>query len=299
MDGGEGVSIGARARPAGNVGGLGAAAWADELAAARPEQFAVFSASAAGAAGLAGAELERATFELYRQVGRTMRASPTRHALRIWNFVPAILADGGDGLDRYMRFNAGRQRAFVEWFGGTDRFAQVLPAASAVGHGGDALAVYVLAARSPGEPVANPRQRAPHHYSRRFGPVPPCFARATLLPWSADRLLLVGGTASVLDEDSVHRDHLTAQIEETFENLAALTRSAYHLAPAARSALGSYRDLRIYHVRPDDRPAIERSVRAAFPNVRQPQFVRAELCRSDLLVEIEGLAADPSGARPS
>ena len=85
-----------------------------------------------------------------------------------------------------------------------------------------------MAAGLPGKPVENPRQRAAYRYSGKYGPLPPCFARATLVPGTraAERTLLIGGTASVCGEASVHAGDLVAQTAETFRNLDALIRAA-------------------------------------------------------------------------
>ena len=57
-----------------------------------------------------------------------------------------------------------------------------------------------------------------YRYSRRFGPRPPCFARATVLHLGAAGdapLVLVGGTASIRGEDSVHVGNVRGQVLET------------------------------------------------------------------------------------
>lgn len=232
------------------------------------------------ARALDGHALERETARIYQAL---LARAADRHVVRIWNFVPAILADGGDGLNRYMRFNAGRHRAFTRHFGGTAQFDRLLPAASGVGHAGNDLMVFALLSQRAGTSIANPRQRAPHRYSREFGPLPPCFARATLV----GDLLLIGGTASVRDEHTVHHGDLNNQLRETFENLAALVHTAF---PGENPA-DCFQALRVYHPRQSDRTIIQSAVRAQFARASQIDFVQADLCRDDLLVEIEGIAA--------
>ena len=259
--------------------------WAVELA--KSKRFTLIGLSVPGARALDGTELERSTTQAYDALANRLRHDTSWHAVRIWNFVPGILLPAGEGLDRYMRFNAGRYRAFCRWFGGAERFDRLLPVASAVGHAGDDLVIHALCCRSKGVTIENPRQHAPHSYSRRFGPLPPCFARATLLDADGEKLLLVGGTASVRGEDTVHVGDLTAQLAETFDNLAAVAHRAYRVD----EPLDSYRALRAYYVRGQDLPRIKAAVLERFPRLHCVQFVQADLCRADLLVEIEGLAA--------
>jgi hypothetical protein len=192
-----------------------------------------------------------------------------------------------------MCFNAGRFAACSEWFGGPDAFARLLATGSGVGHDGPDLVIHALAAHSPGVAVENPRQIPAYKYSRRFGPRPPCFARATVLHsgglTGTAPLLLVGGTASIRGEESVHVGDLRAQTLETFENLASLVRSA-SADDARETGLAAFREVRVYHFGQQDRDVIAPLVEAAFPSSTRIEYRRAALCRPELGVEIEGVA---------
>ena len=243
---------------------------------------------------LAPPQAEQRTFDAYAQIAEQLAELDCRHAVRFWNHVPQITEPADAGRDNYMVFNAGRFRAFSDWFGGPARFERDVATASATGHWGRDLIVHCLAADAPGSAIPNPRQVAPYHYSQRFGPLPPCFARATLLPESRDPMLLVGGTASVRGEDSVHLDDLGAQLSETFVNLAALIGTAMgkKLTPGTKLDrwLAAFTDLRIYYPRRDHAAEIEAAVRERFTALERVELLHAELCRPDLLVEIEGVA---------
>ncbi len=108
--------------------------------------------------------------------------------------------------------------------------------ASAVGIKGSDLSIHCLALEEPGTPVENPRQTPAWQYSARYGPLPPCFSRATIVDLAGRRTLLIGGTASVVGEDSRHAGQFDAQVEETLLNLEALIRAtnASRLAAARR-----------------------------------------------------------------
>lgn len=238
-----------------------------------------------GAAEMDGPALQEATFSAYDALMSRLAEQGPWHPVRIWNFVPRILAAGGEGQDRYMRFNAGRHRAFCKRLG-TGQFERMLPAASAVGYGGGSLIVHTMACRRPATCIANPRQQEPHRYSRRFGPLPPCFARAVLLENAGEKLLLVGGTASVRGEDSVHIGDVRAQLAETFENLSAVASQAW----GGDAPLAGYREVRVYYVRESDVAEVRHAVLSRLPQLTRVEFTQAELCRADLLVEIEGIA---------
>ena len=243
------------------------------------EGFSLASVTVPGARSLGRAELHEATALAYRRIEAELRSRGTVHPVRLWNHIPGIHEDMGDGLDRYMVFNAGRYEALSAWFGGKETFDTRVASASGVGHQGRDLVIHCLAADRPGRAVDNPRQVAPYRYSRRYGPLPPCFARAT----AVESLILVGGTASIVGEASVHLGDLARQAEETLANLAVL------------AALDRYRDVRVYYPDPARLAELRNLVEDAFPGAGGIEWVRADLCRAELLVEIEGVAAlDPA-----
>ena len=254
------------------------------------DDFSLITVRIPGADSADGQQLETLTASAYRKLFQALAATPHPHPVRIWNFLPHILDDSGDGQDRYMRFNAGRYRAFSECLGKAESFDRCVPAASAVGHAGSELIIHALAAATAGRAIANPRQVPPHRYSRRFGPLPPCFARATRIDTrTGQHFLLIGGTASIRGEESVHIGDLPAQLAETKQNLSVLIQSASPDTPTPDS-LRLLDRLRVYYVRSADLPAIQRSVAAWFPSPQHVAWVQADLCRADLLVEIEGRA---------
>jgi len=244
-------------------------------------------------------ELDRNAFQeasagAYRRLEAILREQGLTYPVRLWNHIPGIHDPMGDGQDRYMAFNAGRFEALAEWFGGPASFDTRSVSASGVGHGGTDLVLHCLASDEPGRAVDNPRQVPPHRYSRRFGPLPPCFARATTIhPPGGAPLVLVGGTASIVGEESVHLGDLERQTDETLTNLAVLLNVAAG-EPAAledRAAiLARYRELRVYYPDPERLEELRGLLAGAFPGVEAVEWVRADLCRPELLVEIEGVA---------
>ncbi|MEO5821134.1 MAG: pteridine-dependent deoxygenase like protein [Vicinamibacteraceae bacterium] len=252
---------------------------------------------------LDAATLERAVGDAYRVLAASLQASG-HHPVRFWNFVPGIHADMGGGRDRYMVFNAGRYAAFEEWFGQAALFTRTVPTASAVGIGSGALTIHALGGRDAGLPVENPRQVPAYRYSSRYGPLPPCFARGTIVRGLATPVsvgadapvLLVGGTASIVGEHSLHDRDARQQALETFENLAELVVAARrqiggatgHDAP--RAAFDAFTELRVYVVRDTDAPLLREMVSERFGRTARIEFAQADLCRRELLVEIEGVA---------
>ena len=256
------------------------------------------------AAQLPAAMLEQAVTDAYQALASVL-AQAGCHPVRFWNFIPGIhaamdvdrsAASEGEAhpRDRYMVFNAGRFAAFASAYGSPAAFSRSLPTASAVGVFDGPLVIHALGLESPGAPLENPRQVPAYSYSRRYGPLPPCFARATLvqIPREERPSLLVGGTASILGEDSIHVRDPRRQAVETFENLSKLVESARVSAgsPDRSDPLSAFRELRVYIVREQDADVLRTMVSERFPAGTRVEYAQADLCRQELLVEIEGLA---------
>ena len=261
------------------------------------ERMALLSTAAPCPPGGTAAELEEVARQLYLSLLERAADLAAPHLVRVWNFIPGILNPLSDLPHSYMAFNAGRFRAYRRWFG--REFPLWMPTASGVGNPHDRLVIHALSADRQALPVDNPRQFPSHRYSARYGPYPPCFARAVDLELpDGRRWLLAGGTASVRGERTVHGAELDEQIRETFLNLAALVEAAarpridrHDLSrEEIASRLDRYRFLRVYLPDPSTAERIGERVSASFPRAQEIELSRTELCRPDLLVEIEGAA---------
>ena len=249
----------------------------------RADRFTLLEGVVDDAADLSARALVDAVATLYRSIDEEVRRQ-NRHAVRIWNFVPDIQGQLEDG-DRYVTFNAGRFAAYRDALGGTDAFPMTLPTASAVGISERSLSVHVLAADQPGRPVENPRQTPSYRYSSRYGARPPCFARATRL----GRTLFIGGTASILGEDTQHEDDVTQQTRESCLNISALVDAAgAEVSTSIR--LDALQSVRVYVRNADDAPVVRELIDRLAPRLPVVELVQAPLCRRELLVEIEGVA---------
>ncbi len=256
-----------------------------------------------GVRGMDAGTFSQRVAEAYRALFEEISDGAACYPVRFWAFIPGIHDDLGAGLDRYMGFNAGRHLAFSTHYRQYSMFDGSIPTGSAVGVGGDEFVLHCLAADEAGVPIENPRQVSAYHYSRRFGPVPPRFARATLLGVRGGAsMLIVGGTASITGEDSRHVGDLHGQAQETFRNLASVVTSACggSLSEDAgvseiERLLAMFHDIRVYYARAEDRAVISRLIQDLFPSTCKVEFLNASLCRPELLVEIEGMALPPIG----
>lgn len=221
----------------------------------------------------------------YRAILGFHATSPFRHIWRIWNYISAINEGAGDD-ERYRLFCVGRARALAAT--GLDMPEIGYPAATAVGNplGARALRLTWIAAREPGQPVESPRQLSAYHYPRRYGPASPNFSRAMLAP---SGLLLVSGTASIVGHETQHDGNPAAQLHETLDNLEALIEQARVAGSFPHSPLGPSSLLKVYLRRTVDLPAVKQVLRERLGHSVPTLILSADICRADLLVEIEAV----------
>ena len=232
------------------------------------------------------APLDGCAFDLYGRLLRGAAQAGFPHLLRMWNYVPRI-HDRSSGIERYMSFCKGRSEAFAAHFG--DAFPDRLPAASAVGCPGDVLVVHLLASSAPGRHVENPRQVSAYLYPERYGPRSPSFARGTVAPAAWDGEVFISGTASIVGHESVFPGQPALQAKEAMRNVEAVLDAAG--VPGRGGALGPrLRSLRIYVRVPRQLEAIRTAVIACAGPAVPTAWLQAEICREELLVEIEATA---------
>jgi chorismate lyase/3-hydroxybenzoate synthase len=199
--------------------------------------------------------------------------------LRMWNYLAHVNRGEGD-QERYRLFVHGRYRALAL----KPAFEAHLPAATAIGTYAGGLLIYFLAARTPGQQVENPRQVSAFDYPRQYGPRSPSFSRATKKRWSDATHLFVSGTAAVVGHATMHAGDSLAQLDETNRNLEALLQSA---AMAGTAPAG----LKLYARNPADFAAARARALALFGDDAPLMCLHGDVCRTDLLVEVEALYA--------
>ena len=233
--------------------------------------------------------IEPRAFELYQRLLRGVERAGYPHVVRIWNYVPRIHGRVS-AVDRYMLFCKGRSEAFADHYG--DGFAARLCAASAVGCPGETLVMHALASREAVRHVENPRQLSAYRYPERYGPKSPSFARGTVVLGGLGGRLFVSGTASIVGHESTFPGDPVGQTAETLRNIAAVLDAAG--VPGPGDSLGSrLESLRVYLRFPAQLEAIREAIATSTESPVATAWLQAEICREELLVEIEATAQIP------
>ncbi|MET0333102.1 MAG: hypothetical protein ABW190_02435 [Rhizobacter sp.] len=224
--------------------------------------------------------------QAYADVFAVLAATPSTHLLRIWNYLSDINVDVA-GSERYKQFNAGRQQAFLD----AQRSAfEGSPAACALGTHGGPLHVYFLAGRTPPTAIENPRQVSAYRYPDTYGPRAPTFSRAALADIGGERqALFISGTASIVGHESLHLGDVRRQTEESLVNLSSVRDAAAARAGRPIAAGDMFYTVYVRHAAdlPVIREVFESAVGADSLAAREAVYLNTDICRAELLVEIE------------
>ena len=226
--------------------------------------------------------------------------------IRTWLYLGGIVADEGD-TQRYKELNRARTDFFGDMHFLADRLppnspvalsgAPVYPASTGIGTEGRGIMMSAIGLATDRDdilavPLENPRQTAAFDYGAKYSPKSPKFSRAMALSCGSYTTIFISGTASITDSETRHVDDAAAQAEETLDNIAALISEenlSRHGLPGLGTTLDSLGLVRVYVKRKADYPAIravcERRL-GELPTI----YAVADVCRPDLLVEIEGTA---------
>jgi chorismatase len=236
-----------------------------------------------------------ATEKLYLQAYDLIGQLGYPEVARMWNIVGGITepVPGRPGTDRYRVFCQARARAFDQ----RGLVAENMPAATGIGGMDAHTSVYLLAARAAEiTRIENPRQVPAYEYPDRYGTQSPSFARAAHVR-SDDglRSLFVSGTASIIGHESVHPGNVELQTRTTLENIAELVSSdnLRRHGIAADVTLGDLDSVKVYVKHPRDLDTVRRVCASVIGPETEILYTIADVCREDLLVEVEGFVRLP------
>lgn len=224
------------------------------------------------------------------------------HVVRTWWYLSDITG-GAEGQQRYTELN----RARADFFTGINFNRSLMPqtmlqpcypASTGIGMasgGGLVLALLALQTDRPDVqllPLENPLQTPAYDYGIEYSPRSPRFSRAMALLTSEQITVWISGTASIVRSEACHLNDIVAQTEQTLDNIAALISSDNFRRHGCAGGGATLRDLakiRVYVKRAGDvaacRAVCERRL-GAMPAL----YLIADVCRPELLVEIEGVA---------
>lgn len=253
---------------------------------------------------LAGAGLHGEAQDVFQQTGVLLAAAGLDwgHVVRTWWQLGNITGAEGD-TQRYMELNRARTEAFAGLNFGNGRLCAAgtpvgYPASTGIGmETGAGLTFAGLAMETERRdvillPLENPLQTPAYGYAARYSPQSPKFSRAMALVMPDYLTAWISGTASIVNSEVLHPNCVISQTEQTLDNIAALVAPenfARHGQSEAGATLRDLAKVRVYVKRAADFAACQKVCQGRLGNI-PAVYVVADICRPDLLVEIEGVA---------
>ena len=221
--------------------------------------------------------------------------------VRTWFYLGDITAAEGDN-QRYQEMNRARtdfysEICFGRFLGGGHQLESGFPASTGIGMESKDLVIGCIAMQTQRRDVRlltleNPQQTPAYTYHPRYSPKSPKFSRAMALVLGDYTTTWISGTASIVNSESVFTGDIVRQTEQTIDNIERLIAPANyagHGAPGAGATLGDLAKVRVYIKRPEDYVRCKAVCQRRFGNI-PAIYVFADVCRPELLVEIEGVA---------
>lgn len=250
-----------------------------------------------------GAGVYAAATNAFQQIGRLLGGVNVRvdQVIRTWLYLGGIVENEGP-TQRYQELNRARTDFYrdVPFLAGhlpEGCRGPVYPASTGIGVDGRGVIVSALALATERKdivavPLENPRQTAAYEYDACYGPNSPKFSRAMALSCGSFATIFVSGTASIMHSETRHVGDAAAQTEETLQNIAALI-SEENLSrnglPGSGTSLKSLGLVRVYVKRREDY-AKTRAICERYMGELPAIYAVADVCRPELLVEIEAVA---------
>lgn len=216
---------------------------------------------------------------------------PVNSIVRQWNYLEDIVGFEGE-KQKYQEFNNVRSD-----FYGTSFEKTGYPAATGIGMNRGGIIIEFVAVKSDSVislPVDNPEQIAAHHYSENvligeecILKTTPKFERARYLELNGKQLIFISGTASIIGEKTVGVGDAVKQTEVTLENISRLYSDTVLTKISDVKLRAKYGHARVYVKNRKDFAAIKKTFKAHLGNL-PVVYILADICRPNLLVEIEG-----------
>lgn len=213
------------------------------------------------------------------------------HIVRQWNYIEDITTHC-KGSQHYQIFNDVRSH----WYS-TNSFPMGYPAATGIGVNAGGVSVEAIAIKGEMNilSVTNPLQIDAHHYSSEvldenmlemaIRKSTPKFERAKVAGAGYGVRLFVSGTASIKGQETIGNT-VEEQTQMTIENIHLLIENARKLTLNPNLSVTAFR---VYVKFPNDLTSVKQICNNAYPGIRG-LYVIADICRDNLLVEIEAFA---------
>ena len=230
--------------------------------------------------------VDQATEKAYSLLFEQMNSWGYPHLIRTWNFFPNITDEEYAGFNSYQLFCSGRAHAYK------NQRPQITsyPAATVIGTQQPGVHIFFIAAKQAGAGIENPHQVSAFNYPQTYSQDPPLFSRALLHKNNSQQILFVSGTASILGHSTQYSGDINRQTEVCLSNIEHLLSTAICENQFPKISLPEFNQFKVYVKNPDDLNTVKTHLHQLLGPGAPLYFLQGDMCRTDLLVEIEALA---------
>ena len=223
------------------------------------------------------------------------------HLIRQWNYIPEILKthpENGRLYQNYQLFNDIRQ-----YYYGIYKRNSIYPAATGIGMDCGPVTIDFIAVKQNENTLiaglSNPNQINAFSYGQDVlvgsamneneNKKAPLFERAKYIGAKENALVFISGTASITGEKTIGLDDIKEQTQVTIKNISDLTSGDNIQSVGTKISKKDYTYLRVYVKQEDDFDSVRKICKEKYGDM-PILFIKADICRDNLLVEIEGEA---------
>ncbi len=212
--------------------------------------------------------------------------------IRQWNYVPKILKKtqiDGKSFQNYQILNEIREKYYS-----MNSFSNGYPSATGIGTGFGNFCIDFIAINNNEaikvKRLSNPNQDDAHAYNQNHlvgnaingtYKKPPLFERAKIVNTKNSNILFISGTASIIGQETVGKGDIVQQTLTTISNIDKLIKMSEN-----KFSIADITYLRAYVKSLADIDTVKAICDKKYQNV-EVAYLQAEVCREDLLVELE------------
>ena len=258
-------------------------------------------------AGVESANISRGsyplTIEVLERLGAILSKAGTgfEHVVRTWFYLGSITRPEAQ-TQRYKELNRARTDfyhnvSFCRSLSEPMIPQGIYPASTGIGTAGMGLVASCLSVQTTRNDASlvtleNPQQTPAYAYPRRHSPKSPKFSRGIALVLGNRAITWVSGTASIVNSESLHGGDIRKQTEQAIDNIARLISHenfSFHGVSGLGATVRDLTKIRVYLKRQLDFATCKAICESRFGPV-PAIYALADICRPELLVEIEGVA---------
>lgn len=234
--------------------------------------------------------------EIFATFGSILQSQgfKVENIVRQWNYIEKITHIDNQGRQNYQIFNDARSI----FYNNGDWSNIGYPAATGIGTTNGGIIIdfnAVISDKTSIHKIDNALQVAAHDYSKQvlLGEskklTTPKFERGKAVCDQTNIIFYISGTAAIRGENSLKDQSGAQQIKATMENIDFLTGSANLINSGVNCAKLTYSNIRVYIKNRSDYQAIKIYLNSNYPKI-QALYLLSDVCRDELLVEVEGVA---------